>query len=129
MELKYQKEISTIENCPVEHQPGEKILFRCVEEPMTENSFVPNAVLLKPRFENNCLAWGLSMFSSYDSAKQTLQNLSKSKRVNYSKIAKTNVTDKDGVKHCSKNKSHYTFYPEKDLDLLSKFEIIEDNDK
>lgn len=129
MELKYQKEINTIENCPVEHQPGEKILFRCVEEPMTDNSFKPNAVLLKPKFEDNCLAWGLSLFSSYDSAMQTLKNLSKSKRVNYSKIARTNLLDSDGIKHCSKNKTHYTFYPEKNLDLLTKFVIVEENGK
>ncbi|OJX54368.1 MAG: hypothetical protein BGO88_12020 [Flavobacterium sp. 38-13] len=129
MELKYQKEISTIENCPIENLSGEKILFRCVEESMTENSFLPNAVLLKPKFEKECLAWGLSLFSSYDSAKQVLQNLSKSKKVNYSKIARTNLTDNDGIKHCSKNKSHYTFYPQKNLDLLTKFVIVEENGK
>lgn len=124
MELKYQKEINSIENCPVENQKGEKILFRCVENPMDINSFQPNAVLLKPKFQNNCLAWGLSLFSNYDSAKQMLNNLSKNKRTNYSKIAKSKLTEDDGIKHNSKNKNHYTFYPAESLDILSKFAIV-----
>lgn len=124
MELKYQKEINSIDNCPSENQKGEKILFRCVENPMSINSFQPNAVLLKPKFHNNCMAWGLSLFSNYDSAKQILNNLSKNKSVNYSKIAKSNLSEKDGIKHNSKNKKHYTFYPEKSLDILSKFVIV-----
>ncbi|WP_139255666.1 hypothetical protein [Flavobacterium fryxellicola] len=103
---------------------GEKILFRCVENPMTENSFIPNAVLLKPKFNDNCLAWGLSLFSNYDSAKQMLNNLSKNKQMNYSNIAKSNLTDLDGIKHTSKNKNHFTFYPEKNTDILSKFALV-----
>lgn len=126
MKLKYQKEINSINNCPAENQKGEKILFRCVENPMSIDSFLPNAVLLKPKFQNNCLAWGLSLFSNYSSAKQTLNNLSKNKRTNYSKIAQSNLTEEDGIKHCSKNKKHYTFYPVKSLDILSKFAIVDE---
>lgn len=84
---------------------------------MTINSFQPNAVLLKPKLQNNCLAWGLSLFSNYDSAIQMLNNLSKKKRTNYSKIAKSNLSEKDGIKHNSKNKNHYSFYPAKSLDI------------
>lgn len=127
MELKYQKNINLIENCPVDSQKGEKILFRCVENPMTEDSFIPQAVLLKPKHQNNCLAWGLSLFSNYDSAKQMLNNLSKNKSINYSSIAQSNLTDIDGIKHNSKNKKHYTFYPEKNTDILSKFAIVNEN--
>ena len=127
MQLKYQDKLDSIENCPVENQKGEKILFRCVENPMTEKSFIPNAVLLKPKFQDNCLAWGLSLFSNYDSAKQMLNNLSKNKQVNYSNIAKSKLTDLDGIKHTSKNKKHYTFYQEKNADILSKFAIVNEN--
>lgn len=124
MKLKYQDKLDSIENCPVENQKGEKILFRCVENPMTENSFIPNAVLQKPKLQNNCLAWGLSLFSNYDSAKQMLNCLSKKKQVKYSTIAKTKLTDFDGVTHNSTNKIHFTFYPEKNIDILSKFAIV-----
>ena len=127
MQLEYQDKLDTIENCPLENQKGEKILFRCVENPMTENSFKPHAVLQKPKFQDNCLAWGLSLFSNYDSAKQTLHNLSKNKQVNYSNIAKSNLTDLDGIKHNGKNKKHFTFYPKKNSDFLSKFAIVNEN--
>ena len=127
MQLEYQDKLNSIENCPLENQKGEKILFRCVENPMTENSFIPNAVLLKPKFQDNCLAWGLSLFSNYDSAKQMLNNLSKNKQINYSNIAKSNLTDLDGVKHYGKNKKHFTFYPKKNMNILSKFAIVNEN--
>ncbi len=124
MKLKYQKEINSIANCPVDNQKEEKILFRCVENPMTNDSFLPQAVLLKPKYQKYCPAWGLSMFSNYDSAKQVLKSLSKKKGSKYKSIAKSNITESDGVKHCGNNKKHYTFYPEKDLDLLSKFALV-----
>ncbi|KAF2518280.1 hypothetical protein E0W68_09665 [Flavobacterium salilacus subsp. salilacus] len=128
MELKYQYEISLIDDCPVNNESGNKMLFRCVEENMTEKSFTPNAVLLKPKLQDNCLAWGLSLFSTYESAKQMLKSLSKNKRVNYSRIAVVNVTDDDGIKHCSKNELHYTFYPKKDLDIINKFTYVNDGE-
>ena len=127
MQLEYQEKLDLIENCPLENQKGEIVLFRCVENPMTHSSFIPNAVLLKPKFQDNCLAWGLSLFSNYDSAKQMLNNLSKNKQVNYSNIAKSNLTDFDGIKHYSKNKKHFTFYPKKNINILSKFAIVNDN--
>lgn len=127
MTLEYQEKLNSIENCPLENQKGEKILFRCVENPMTVNSFIPQAVLLKPKYQDNCLAWGLSLFSNYDSAKQMLNNLSKNKLVNYSNIAKSNLTDLDGIKHSGTNKKHFTFYPKKHTDILSKFAIVNEN--
>lgn len=123
MIFEYQEKIDLIENCPNNNEVGDKILYRCVENPMSENSFIPNAVLLKPKHSNNCLAWGLSLFNNYNSAKEMLNNLSKNKQVKYSGVAKSVLTDLDGIKHCGKNKKHYTFYPKKDLDILSKFAI------
>lgn len=129
MALKFQKEIDSIENCPVDNLLGEITLFRCVEHPMTEKSFVPYAVLQKPKLKGNCLAWGLSMFKTYDSAKQMLNNLSQNKRENYSNVAKGIITDNDGIKHNSKKTTnHYTFYPEEGLDIVSKFAIVDSNE-
>lgn len=129
MKLKHQEKIKSIENCPLENIKGEIRLYRCVESPMTEKSFIPNAVLLKPKYQNNCMAWGLSLFKSYESANEILNNLSKNKQVNYSNVAVGTLTDNDGIKNCNKNrKKHYTFYPNENLDILSKFAIVEDNE-
>lgn len=131
MELKYQSQIESIDNCPLDNLLGEKILFRCVENPMTPKSFEPYAALNKAKFKDNCLAWGLSMFSDLKSAKEILKNLSQNKKqkVNLSSIAYCKLTDNDGIKHNSKNRNHYTFYPKKDFDLIDKFAIVDENGK
>lgn len=127
MKLKFQKNIEKINNCPAGNEHGEKTLFRCVEKELTEKSFIPHAVLSKPKFQNECIAWGLSVFSSLDSANQMLKNLSKNKRINYSKIAQGKIKDVDGVKYSSKNKKHYTFFPSEEFDVVENFEIVEHN--
>ena len=124
MELNFQEQISLIDNCPLDNHTGDKILFRCVENPISENSFTPQAVLCKPKFQDYCPAWGLSVFSNYSHANQILKSLSKNKKVNYGGIAKSTITDDDGIKHSSTDKNHYTFFPKKDLDLLTKFTIV-----
>ena len=129
MKLKYQKKLDSIENCPVSHEKGKKVLYRCVEDPLNIESFQPQAVLLKPKYQNRCIAWGLSVFDNFDSASQTLKNLSKKKRNKYNAIAKSLISDKDGVKYCTKNKRHYTFFPESSLNLVEKFETVESHEK
>lgn len=128
MKLKFQTNIEKIKNCPANHEQGEKTLFRCVESDLTEKSFIPNAVLLKPKFQDNCIAWGLSVFSTFDSANEMLKNLSKNKRVNYAKIAQANITDEHGIKYGSKNKKHYTFFPKEELNVVENFEIVVGNE-
>lgn len=125
MKLKYQEDIEKIDNCPSNNEEGEKLLFRCVESELTKDSFQPQAVLLKPKYKDMCKAWGLSVFSSFDSANQVLQNLSKNKRVGYSKIAKVTVSDDDGIKCGDTNKKHYTFFPYEKFNLIANFEIVE----
>ena len=56
MELNYQSEIDNIQNCPAKNENGVIKLFRCVETPMTEDSFIPVAIL-KPKFKDKCIAW------------------------------------------------------------------------
>ena len=131
MKLRHQENIDLIPNCPLGNQNGDKILFRCVDNPMTQSSFEPHAAMFKPKFQDNCIAWGLSMFSNLESAKEILKNLSQKKResLNICSIASAKLTDSDGVKHSSKNSYHFTFYPKIDVDLFSKFVIINDNEK
>ena len=125
MKLKYQEEINKIKDCPAGNEKGSKQLYRCIEEQISEKSFIPQAVLLKPKYQNKCIAWGLSVFSSFESANQMLNNLSKNKRINYAKVAKGVICDSHGIKYPGKNKKHYTFFPEENFDVVENFEIVE----
>ncbi|MFI8377465.1 hypothetical protein [Leeuwenhoekiella sp. NPDC079379] len=128
MKLKFQANIERIKDCPANNERGEKIVFRCVESELSEKSFIPNAVLLKPKFQDHCIAWGLSVFSTFDSANEMLKNLSKNKRVNYKKIAQARITDEHGIKYGSKNKKHYTFFPKEELNVIENFKIVVGNE-
>lgn len=127
MELQHQNQLDSIENCPLGNESGELILFRCVENPMTSNSFIPKA-LEKDRLKGNCLAWGLSVFDNLDSANEILKSLSQNKRekVSYECIASSKISDNDGIKHASYRKSHYTYYPKSNIDLMDKFSMVQD---
>jgi len=131
MKLKYQEQIEAIENCPMGDLKGDILLYRCVENPMSSASFEPHGVIHKPKYQNQCLAWGLSMFRDFKSAKETLKSLSskKKQKVKFESIASGMITDKDGVKHNSKNKKHYTFYPQSEIDLTEKFVIVNGSEK
>jgi hypothetical protein len=49
---------------------------------------------------------------------------------NYNSIAVAIVDDNDGIKYQSgQNLNHYTYFPEKSIDLTKKFIIISSNDK
>lgn len=124
MKLKFQEDIDKIPNCPAPNKTGQVTLYRCVEEELTENSFIPNAVLRKPKLQNECIAWGLSLFSSFDSAKQMLNNLTRCKQVKYKQIAKAVINDSHGTKFSDKNNNHYTFFPTKEFNELENFEIV-----
>tara|TARA_R110002050_G_scaffold125594_5_gene245366 strand:- start:2467 stop:2853 length:387 start_codon:yes stop_codon:yes gene_type:complete len=128
MKLKFQENIEKIKDCPANNEQGVKKLFRCVEKEITEKSFMPQAVLLKPKYQDNCIAWGLSVFNSFDSANQILKNLSKNKRVNYSNIAQAIINDSHGIKYGSSNKKHYTFFPSEEFNIVENFEIVARND-
>ncbi|WP_167597962.1 hypothetical protein [Leeuwenhoekiella sp. ZYFB001] len=128
MKLKFQKDIEKIKDCPANNEKGERILFRCVESELSEKSFTPNAVLLKPKFQDTCIAWGLSVFSTFDSANEMLKNLSKNKRVNYANIAQATISDEHGIKYGSKNKKHYTFFPKEEFNVVDNFKIVGDNE-
>lgn len=64
MKLKFQESIEKIKDRPANNELGEKRLFRCVESEVNEKSFVPQAVLLKPKYQDNCIAWGLSRLNA-----------------------------------------------------------------
>ena len=125
MKLNFQKNIDKIKDCPAKNEKGEIEFYRCVESNLSEKSFTPQAVLLKPKYQDKCIAWGLSVFNNIDSAKEVLKNLSGKKRVNYSKIAKAVINDDHGIKYGGNNKKHYTFFPAEGFNVVEKFEIVD----
>ncbi len=129
VKINYQEKLDSLKNCPGLNERGKMILYRCVERVVTLASFQPQAVLHKPKYEKMCIAWGLSVSTTYGGAKSTLKSLSKYKEPEYRAIAKGVVNDEDGVKYCGKNSGHYTYFPSESCDLISKFEIIEEDEK
>lgn len=127
MKLDYQEELNRIDDCPAENDSGNVKLYRVVEKEMTNKSFWPVATL-KPKYKNTCKAWGISCFTKKNRAKKALKGLSRNKQVKYRKIAEGVVKDGHGIKNSDKINLHYTFFPKKDIDLNSIFEICKDNE-
>lgn len=130
MALKYNDEISLIENCPSNNESGDKTLYRFAKLPVNNDSFIPHSVIYKPRFKNKCIAWGLSTYDSLSAAKQAYKNLPKGKRLQLDAIVSGKVRDKDGIKYQSTNNSrHYTFFPEDNLSCVNLFNNVLNNGK
>ena len=126
MELENHVYLNQIENCPALNDKGSMRLYRCVQNPMGESSFEPLAVT-KSKYKSSCLHWGLSTYRSLNAAKDQLNNLSKKKQSIYNAIAEYTVEEVDGIKHQSlANKFHYTFYPIKGFDFVTKFKLVQD---
>lgn len=128
MEFAHNEDIVKINNCPSSNEVGEKKLYRCVSNPLNEKSFIPYG--LKPKYKNLCEAWGISTYNNLETAKNQLKSLSKNLLNNYNSIAVAIVNDSDGIKYQSgQNLNHYTYFPEKNIDLKKKFTIISSDDK
>lgn len=127
MELLHQKYIDKIEDCPLNNHTGDIKLFRWVKKEDLSNSFTPFG--FQAKFQNSCIAWGLSTFNSEKSAKESLSNLSLSRRKKYDSIAFCVIKNENGIKHQSGNsKNHFTFYPNTEFNASSNFQIIENED-
>ncbi|MFD2726271.1 hypothetical protein [Hyunsoonleella rubra] len=125
MELKFQEKINKIDDCPANNESGDKNLYRFIlSVPMNSDSFKPHSLIYKPKFDNICIAWGLSTYDSLKSANEALQNLPKKTREKFTAIAVSKITDEDGIKYSTKNKKHYTFFPKKEVNLLTKFVLV-----
>src|SRR5690554_2147800 len=125
MTLKFQENIDKIEGCPAKSENGDKTLYRFIlSVPLDSDSFKPHSLIHKPKFDNICIAWGLSTYDSLKSAQEALQNLPKKTREKFTAIAVSEITDDDGIKYPTKNKRHYTFFPKKEVNLLTKFALV-----
>ena len=127
MVLNYDSEIKSLDNCPSENDERTLKLYRiALTDPMTKADLKPLAILQNESWGRECRAWGLSFHSSLDGSKNAFKILNKKKKRKL--IVYSLVVEKDlAVKHQSSNdKLHYTVYPCKGIDVLSKFipEII-----
>ena len=127
MDLEHSEEIFKIKNCPNQNEIGTKKLYRCVLNPINNDSFIPYG--FKPKYKDICEAWGISTYNNIETAKNQLKSLPKSLLNNYNSIAVATVNDNDGIKYQSgQNLNHYTYFPEKSIDLTKKFIVISSND-
>lgn len=127
MNLLHQEQIEKLDNCPTSNQSGEIKLYRWVNKDYMETSFTPHA--FKEKFKNNCEAWGLSTYNNKQKALEYLNSASSNIKKKYNSIAFCNINDESGIKHQSGNNlHHYTFYPDKDFDLVNNFQILENDE-
>ncbi len=123
MILENQNEINQIESCPLANEERDIILFRfCESNPIGQKDIIPFAILKPEVFDKNCLGWGLSHFNSKEATINTIKTLTKKKREKIIAIGNINIDNKTALKHQSgNNKSHYTVYPLKNVNFISKF--------
>jgi len=128
MELDNFENIKNIINCPNSNEDGTIKLYRCISNPLTKQSFIPYG--FKPKFKNNCEAWGLSTYNNKSSAKNKLKSLSKRLSNDYNAIAVAVISNQDGVKcQTGNDKNHYTYFPFKNVNLIEKFIIINESEE
>lgn len=126
MKLQNQEEISKIVDCPSQNESGTKTLYRFFSNNITEAGLKPYAVLNKPKLQHLCIAWGLSTYDSKLAAIEAQKQLPKKKRSELNVIAAGKIDDNDGIKYLSRNNGHYTLFPKEEINLLGKFELIDD---
>lgn len=121
--LKFQDEINKIENCPSSNLNGNLEVYRLLKtNPASEDDIVPYSVL-KPKYKNNCLAWGLSVWSSSLPPNELINLLSNQLKEQVKYAGYFEINNEMGVKHKSGKNYHYTYFPNEDIDLLNIFEI------
>lgn len=132
MTLKHQEQLDSIEDCPLKNESGEKKLYRIVDNPITNKSFIPYGISQKHKYKNDCISLGLSTLTDLKTAKQYLKSFTEKlkEKKSHKAIACAQISDIDGVKHQSgSEESHYSFYPKNDLDLTNMFTIVYDENK
>lgn len=136
MLYKYSNYIDDIQGCPPSHyQARECIVYRWVYEDMNHpHDFLPVAVI-EPRrvnsqmdLQNQCKAYGLSMYNTMENARQqylaitTRHSRFAAKIGEY--VAEGQLAQSDGVISLpDKRTGHLTFHEYADVELTAKFVI------
>jgi hypothetical protein len=120
--LMYGEEISKIDNCPSKSEKGSIEVVRLVKtDPATKEDLILHSKIY-PKLADKCEAWGISVFKKPTDIKDVKKILSKKIASNYNLASYFTISDDMGIKYQNgSNKEHYTFFPNKDLDLLSTF--------
>lgn len=123
--------------CPVEDAEALNIeTFRWVNDPMTEDNFMPTRVLYKikgikiRKFPHgsklNCIYNSLSLFATEYEAKErfTSMPLRMKKQLAYTHIAEAFIGTNDGESTPPDRKGHFSFFEYEEVNLLEKFKIL-----
>lgn len=123
MILENHPEISKLPNCPLINEEDTITLFRfCENNPISSKDIVPFAILKPEMFAQECLAWGLSLFNTREATIKIIKGLPTKKRKRIIAIGQIEVDNSIALKHQScDNINHYTLYPLKNVNLISKF--------
>lgn len=117
-------------NCPpIDAVEKEQDAYRFVNEPITNNDFLPHTQLgMAPRqtspSHEKCSRCALSMFSSIESAQKTYDSIPKKSKFRYTHIAKGLIIKPDGILHPPVPNGHFDFFEYDGVDLTGKFSII-----
>lgn len=133
-EYKYQSELAEIPDCPPDDARTRRIkAFRYVfEDREHPKNFLP-ALKIKPKRKivgdrERCMAYGLSMFDSFNSAKtryaQLLKKNPKLWKTLGTHIAEGWLTEADGKTTETDEKGHFTLHEFKETNLKAKFRIV-----
>lgn len=123
MYLENQDEIEKLGDCPLYNEDKTITLFRfCENDPIENADLIPFAILKPELYANKCLAWGLSLFSTKEDTLKIIKSLPIKKRKKIIAIGSIDIDKNTAVKHKSgENKSHYTIYPLKNVNLIGRF--------
>ena len=127
--LKYQEQIEKLDcNLSGFSEISYDEVFHWVFKDCDDSSFYPVAVN-NPNRRNNCLGWALSFFDTQENAKRRLLEIANHKKKIFKKlgthIAKGSIIEADGVSNEPNNKGHFDLFEYKDVNLSSKFKIVE----
>jgi hypothetical protein len=123
MVLENHEKINKLKDCPLKNDDKIITLYRFSENnPIINTDLIPFAISKPEIYAEECLAWGLSLFNNKEATLRIIKGLPTKKRRKIIAIGSIDIDITTAVKHKSgQNSSHYTVYPLKNVNLISKF--------
>lgn len=131
-DYKYQKNLEALPSCPPSVVKAQaRVCYRFVKSPPAPGHFLP-VTLENPRrgFANQddeCHAWGLSLWGSVDQAKRRFALLALKHpklRKKWTHVAKVSLTAAHGAHNTPNSTGHFTLFEYVDTDLSTIAEIV-----
>lgn len=130
-DYKYQKKLEALPSCPpTAIKTGPRVCYRWVKSPLSPDHFLPVTLENTQRgFSENqqCNAWGLSLWDSSDQAKERFVTLSakyKKFRGKWTHVAKLSLTSDHGAHSTSSSEGHFTLFEYVGIDLSTIAQIV-----